>query len=193
MSDKNLTPNLVKQACDIITTTVKSLPLNYNITETPFSIYLTLRKSLVKNIQSLENSKLENPEEKIKKLEKVINTLNVNLEDAVLECEENAKTICELEEKVEILCTKLEKSEEKHGKSDIKLKIKDTDILTMKEKNKTLVAENTDLKKELNHLIKTFNMSELDSSKTNKKLKVKIELLEDEVKTQNQKPMMLSR
>jgi aminoglycoside phosphotransferase len=54
----------------------------------------------------------------------------------------------------------------------------------MKEKNKTLVAENTDLKKELNHLIKTFNMSELDSSKTNKKLKVKIELLEDEVKTQ---------
>ena len=123
----------------------------------------------------------------------MINTLNVNLEEAVLECEENGKTICELKEKVEILSTKLEKSEEKNEKSGIKVNIKETEILAIKEKNKLLVKENKDLRKEINHLSKTLNLSELDSSNANKKLKLKIELLEDEVKHLNLKPMMLSR
>ena len=63
-----------------------------------------------------------------KKLKKVINALNINLEEAVVEVEDNAKTICQLEEKVKILSDKLEKSEEKNAKLDAKVNIKDKEI-----------------------------------------------------------------
>ena len=45
------------------------------------------------------------------KLEKVNQSLNANLEEAILELEENSKTIFELNEKVDILLEKLEISE----------------------------------------------------------------------------------
>ena len=93
--------------------TVSSLPLNYNIVETPFSIYVTLRKSLAKNATTaFENVKSKSSDDKVKKLEKANQSLNANLEDAILELEDNSKTIYELNEKVDILLAKLELSEQ---------------------------------------------------------------------------------
>jgi hypothetical protein len=72
------------------------MPLNYSIVETPYSLYVTLRKSLLKSAQNLESLKLKNQDEKVRKLEQVIDALHMNLEEAVVEVEEKAKTIRDL-------------------------------------------------------------------------------------------------
>ena len=76
--------------------TIKSLPLNYNIVETPYSIYLTLRKSLLKSAQSLEIPEVVKQDEKVTKLEEGNAYLSASLEEAVNECEEKADTISKL-------------------------------------------------------------------------------------------------
>ena len=47
----------VQSSCDFILKEVRSSSLNYSVQETPFSLYLTIRKSLVKT-----KSKVKDPE-----------------------------------------------------------------------------------------------------------------------------------
>jgi hypothetical protein len=86
--------------------TIKSLPLNYNIVETPYSIYLTLRKSLLKSAQSLEIPDVVHQDEKVRKLEAANANLSASLEEAVIECEEKTKTISRLEKTVQNILEK---------------------------------------------------------------------------------------
>jgi hypothetical protein len=65
--------------------------------------------------------------------------------------------------------------------------IKDKEIETMQMKTKNPVTENKELGKDLNQLRKTFNLSEIESINADKKLRLKIELLENEVKNQQAK------
>ena len=74
---------------------------------------MNIWKSLAKNtFTALENVKSESTDDKVKKMEKVNQSLNANLEEAILELEENSKTIYELNKKVDILLEKLELSEQ---------------------------------------------------------------------------------
>ena len=107
--------------------TIKSLPLNYNIVETPFSIYVNLRKSLAKNASTaVKNVKSESSDDKVKILQKINQSLNANLEEAILEAEENSKTIYELKEKADILLEKLELSEQISEKKNAMDVVKDS-------------------------------------------------------------------
>lgn len=131
MSDLRMKSQLVETSCSLIMNTVRSLPLNYNIVETPYSIYLTLRKSILKSTQSLEMPKVVNQDDKVRKLEEANANLSGNLEEAVIECEENAKTISELKETAKNLLDKLDKSEKNNLKMDA---LKDEEIECIKMK-----------------------------------------------------------
>ena len=72
------------KSCSLVMDTVRSLPLNYNIVKTPYSIYLTLSKSLLKNTQCLEISKAINHDEKVRKLEEANQSLYSSLKKLLL-------------------------------------------------------------------------------------------------------------
>ena len=117
----------VEHSCSQITNTVRSMPLNYNIVETPFSNYVNLRKSLAKNASTaVKNVKSESSDDKVKILQKINQSLNANLEEAILEAEENSKTIYELNEKADILLEKLELSEQISEKKNAMDVVKDS-------------------------------------------------------------------
>ena len=61
------------------------MPLNFNVVETPYFIYVTLRKSLIQNTTAFKKS--ESPDDKDDHI-KMNQTLNAKLEEALLECEE---------------------------------------------------------------------------------------------------------
>ena len=182
MSDYHLKTNLVETSCSIIMNTVKSLPLNYNITETPYSIYLTLRKSLLKNSEGL---KVENKDEKIRKLELANSNLSASLEDAVNECEEHAKTISELKVTVKNLLDKLDTSEKKCSETFAQNTLKDAELEDNKTKNKTLVAEIKSQKKDFKELSKDFDLLKHESSQSKISFESKVELLEKRLKYQS--------
>ena len=72
---------LVEQSFNLVMNNVRSMPLNYSIVETPYSIYLTFRKSLVKS--SIGDASSEIPADKLKKLEESNQTLRADLEAAL--------------------------------------------------------------------------------------------------------------
>jgi hypothetical protein len=145
----------VENSCSKIINTVRSMPLNYNIVETPFSIYVTLRKSLAKNATTaFENIKSKSSDDNVKKLEKANQSLNANLEDAILKLEDNSKTIYELNEKVDILLAKLELSEQISDKKNAVDVVKDSEIEALNIGNKRLVNENKALKVDLKEVAK---------------------------------------
>ena len=87
--------------------TVKAIPSNYNITETPYSIYLILRKSLLKSTEGFEGQQVVNQDLKIRRLEETNPNLSADLDEAVNKCKEKARTIAELKETVKNLFDKL--------------------------------------------------------------------------------------
>ena len=93
----------------------------------PLSIYVNLRKSLAKNASTaVKNVKSESSDDKVKILQKINQSLNANLEEAILEAEENSKTIYELNEKADILLEKLELSEQISEKKNAMDVVKDS-------------------------------------------------------------------
>ena len=89
---------LVEQSYSNIISTVRSMPLNYNIVETPISMYLTVRKSLIKSAQI--SASPETLVEKFKKLEEANQILKTDVEEAVNESEEKSKRVSQLEERI---------------------------------------------------------------------------------------------
>ena len=179
MSDLHLKSCLVETSCSHIMKTIKSLPLNYNIVETPYSIYLTLRKSLLKGAQSFEIPEVVKQDEKVTNLDKANAYLSASLEEAVIDSEEKANTIYKLEETVQNLLEKLENSEKINLKEHEELKtLKDEEIDNVKVKNKNLVSENKTLRKDLKNLTKELDLFKCESLQSKRKLESKIELLE---------------
>ena len=88
---------------------------------------MNLRKSLAKNASTaVKNVKSESSDDKVKILQKINQSLNANLEEAILEAEENSKTIYELNEKADILLEKLELSEQISEKKNAMDVVKDS-------------------------------------------------------------------
>ena len=79
--------NDVQSSCDFLLYSVRNSGLNFTSQETPFSIFLTLRKSFVKSFQPqikseenklfVKNLKAENLEEVNKKLEEALKNLKM--------------------------------------------------------------------------------------------------------------------
>ena len=115
MTNTNFPLQIVQKSCQSILDTVRQSNLNFAIQETPFSIFITIRKSLNKtsNFEITPNQTHpslapEYPELRanLMQLEKANHILKSNYEAATLEIEENCHTILALEKKGQILSDK---------------------------------------------------------------------------------------
>ena len=108
----------VQSSCDFLLQSVRNSGLNFFCQETPFSIFLTVRKSFVRSVQfqpsgnnfnSVNNRFEKNHEliEENKSLKEAFYKLKVDYEHAIGECESNQNEIEDLKEKLVILNEKL--------------------------------------------------------------------------------------
>ena len=51
-------PKSVQKSCDLVIESVRASSLNYNLQETPYSIYLSIRKSSLKRIPTVDPEKV---------------------------------------------------------------------------------------------------------------------------------------
>ena len=160
----------LKNCCDIVRNSVHKSSLNYNLQETPWSIYITIRKSFAKKKvlhepddqavslapgqplhllpdhslhQDVENQ-LQNLKIKLKKSEDANNILTLRYEEAVQECEENHFKIEQLENKVKICEKVFEKEEELEKSVEIafdEIKLKDRTIEQLQKDKSALENE----------------------------------------------------
>lgn len=111
--------SLIKRSCDLVINSVRNSSLNYSLQETPYSIYITLRKSCVKTCtlsksdQLLPNcttnqshefkdeNQVNEVKDKLKSLEEANSTLQYKYEEAVNDSEISYKQIKALEIKLE--------------------------------------------------------------------------------------------
>ena len=162
---------------------IRSSNLNYSLQETPFSFYLTLRKSFIQpsrlpasatQLQALKlpesspNLQIENEllSRKCNTLEREYQTLKDCFEEATLEIEANNSTTNDLKTRLENLHSKLETSEKIIvEKSDMENKLKAvySDNIKVKE-------ENTELKKEISILRPELKLSRKDKKDLEKRL-----------------------
>ena len=104
------------QTFETILNTIKSSNLNFQLMLSPFSATISLKKSLVKDKSGhllspprpdsilLEQVKLENESlsKKVKDLERSNQTLKLNVEDSVIDCENAYETIRKLENELKV-------------------------------------------------------------------------------------------
>ena len=164
----------IQNSCDHIVKSVRDSFLNYSIQETPFSMYLTIRKSFSKSRQllnsdevriSTSNSNDRQSEEiealrmKLKKTEDSNMDLKDKLEEAVIELEEN-------HEKIKYLNNVIDSSENKIDDKVLQKKVEQIQQL-MKEKKELENALEFSEKnwKELNKVVKTKDKEIHDMNK----------------------------
>ena len=104
----------LETSCDLLLQNIRDSGLNYNCQLTPFSMYVTIRKSFIKSRTSLinsthslnvcrksESSELQEKYDKLlikqKCLEQGYNNLKSDLEHVIEECDEKNKGIENLE------------------------------------------------------------------------------------------------
>ena len=186
----------VENCCDFVLNSVRNSYLNYSVQETPYSVYLTIRKSFANNKISpgtgqtlplnnnqksvVENrnilkKEIENLKIRLKASEDSNLILKQNYEDTLSDCEESYKKIKRLEDKAE---------QEKMIKDDmiedaLKLKEKNKIIKELKDINTKLENHLKDIEKNhnvLNKLVKSKEKETHDLKKENLKV---IENLEE--------------
>ena len=160
----------VKSSCNFVINSVRDSLLNYSIQETPFSLYLTIRKTFSQSsptstqsfcpnvvINDREIKEVKILKNKLKNLEDSNSILNGDLEEATNDLEISFKRIKELEDIVEENANKAERLEKVKVKEGI-------------EKNEQAV---TQLKAEKKILETDLEVSEKNSKKMLKEIKAK--------------------
>ena len=182
-------PLNVKNSCDFVTNSVRDSLLNYSIQETPYSLYLTIRKTFTRsslfsdqnstlpNFATHENEKqVETLKMRLKTVEEDNMSLKNDYEDAVDDCEQCHARIKELETIVNNLKEEVENGivdKENVNKiiSETQKKDKITEQLKINRDNlegELEVAEKN--WKELNKLIKLKDKELHDLQKKNTRL-----------------------
>ena len=166
----------VQSSCNFLLQSVRNSGLNFSCQETPFSIFLTIRKSLVKSFQFQSHrnpsyaSEIEDKFdvksyliEENKSLKEAFNKLKNEFEAALSECESKNTENEDLKATIEILHEKLSTEENNNVKiEDLEANIKHIkdDKKTSEDKSENVSKENKTLKKELgelNNQIKALN------------------------------------
>ena len=181
----------VQSSCDFLLYSVRNSGLNFSCQETPFSIFLTLRKSFVKSFQPqiksqenqlfVKNFKTENIEEVNKSLEAALANLKNDYLDAVTDSEAKIKTIEKLNNKIDILECKLVKTEATDAKlkeMEAKAKIDKNKTEEINKVNKTLKREIEELNNQVKTSSRDLKTSEKDKRDTAHNLEKKIGVLE---------------
>jgi chromosome segregation ATPase len=186
-----------RSSCDLIVNSIRNSFLNYSLHETPYSIYLTIRKSFVKNSAALNLSSSDPSLESVcsnqdasfllnllRKAEKSENALKRNYEDALEESEEAHKKIKDLEALVEQFRSKSLESQLKQKEKTIELlqsekvtnetnlEVAEKNCKTVKKKIKEKEKEVFDLKKENARVTNALELLKSDLVKVNKEKKI---------------------
>ena len=151
----------IENSCQGIISAVKSSSLNFGIQETPFSIYISVRKSYNKssnpNLKSKQQngafydvkSELDYLQTKIKHLENSNEILQRNYEETLNEAESITNQNCNLQNQLEILGDRLAESEEKiEATVDYKVKAIAFEKRALQTKHEKLAAELKDKRNE---------------------------------------------
>jgi chromosome segregation ATPase len=198
--------NYIKNSCMSVIKCISSSNLNYCIQDTPYSTYITLRKSLtskLRNSQNLENQAFQNKQfnfdldksdQKLASLERHCETLvraNANLktefEGAVIEAESNQDQIRDLQVRNENLIKQLEweRSEIQAGfakfenEAKNEKKVLEGNLLKISLKNKTLKKDKAELEKENGSLRASLKSSRRDFQRDVHEFEKKNKTLED--------------
>ena len=136
----------VQTSCDLVINSVRASLLNFSIHETPYSLYLTIRKSLSKSPNQIfaqpqqhvepdvQVRDLESLQSRLKLVENANLSLKENYEEAVNECEACHKQIKDLESKVKDLEQVVASTEERVG-ADLRKKDKNVELLLHDKQN----------------------------------------------------------
>ena len=182
--------NKIENSCFAILSNIRSSKLNYSIQETPYSIYLTIRKSIRKSptfsnpeIQSFsppgtisavlelkkENELLLN---KCQFLERSNQELKNSFEEATNENETNLETIHNLEDKIEILNNKLVTAEKEVDFTvGRKIKAVTDEKRLLQTKHEKICTENKTLKKEKEDFCKEISTLKVSLKSSRKETK----------------------
>ena len=184
MDIDHLKTRTIANSCQEIIDAVRSSLLNFSFQETPFSIYLTVRKSLNKCANqelsfkqqreafSYVKSEQETIQSKIEILENANEMLKQNYEEALIEAETFANQKYDLETKLEILSEKLDVSE-KRIETEVAKKVQSISVekRALQLKHEKIVAEFKDLKNENEDLKKETNSLGIALKSSKKELK----------------------
>ena len=149
-----------QSSCDKIIHCVRGSCLNFSINETPYSLYLTIRKSFSKsteenfstpkNLSQSSDADLEILRKRLELSESANNSLKLNCEEAVSECETSFKRIEDLEKKVKEF-----EQKEKLKEADVKKKDDLIQVLKIEKVNAVKEISAVEIKvKELGKIIK---------------------------------------
>ena len=137
----------MKSSCDLVLNSVRSSNLNYMCQETPFSIFLTIRKSYLKTFNpAVQITTMTSSDTKLELMEKAFERLKCDHEEVIAENESHLKTIITLEEKVEILHNKIDVDEVRIKSFEVKVKTMENEMNRIDKKQ----VHTTEEKKALN-------------------------------------------
>ena len=135
----------VQSSCDFLLNSVRCSGLNYSCQETPFSIFLNLRKSFIKHFNpitaqvKMEHEVFHETEKKLhedkESLQKAFSAVQSDYNDAISECQSSYKVIEELQIQNSNLHEKLAKAETIVKNLEHKIKVESKDKKNVEDKN----------------------------------------------------------
>ena len=182
-------------SCQSILNQVRMSSLNYSLQETPFTLYLTIRKSFVRLRNQPENDQAETiiqsgdaiqSQSKLTLLETEYEKLKQVHKEALEESEAKTRHIVNLEKKVIELGSQLTQADSEVNEMEAKIKNTNRALQIKHEKvcaeNKILKCESEDSKKEINKLNISLKTAKKESKEISHNLSKKTEALDDRVK-----------
>ena len=181
-------------SCQSILNQVRRTNLNFSVQETPFSIYLTVRKTFVKS-RSLPDIPpvilLDDVSEHLQSKHTHLKIEHEKVKESLKESLDKNKTktsnIAKLEEKIRDLHAEIGRKADLLNSAETKMIDNNRVLQTKHEKvcaeNKNLKYENEDLKKEINNLNIASKSAKKEVKETSHRLGKNIEVLEDKVKS----------
>ena len=128
----------IHDSCSKILNSIRNSTLNYSCQETPYSMYITVRKSWNKNIQS--------PHARLRHDQEDIDCKEAELSDVKADLKTTKKINDELRAKIE---TAMADINHRHRESEKKLSTKDDENKVLENSLKNCMSENERLKGEL--------------------------------------------
>ena len=199
MSHEQNSVNFIQNKCDSVLRCISDSSLNYVIQSTPYSIYITIRKSLSKCNPNLDNKSLQSAQndsfqsgksdhqlQALQKrntfLEDANETLRGDLENSVMENETSIQKIDLLERQNVTLAAKLNKE---NSENEIVVKqfqqFKDA-LKVLEFKHADIRTEKADLEEERKNLKVALKISQRETKETSYKLEKKVVALEEKLK-----------
>ena len=173
-----------KTTCELILKQLKASNLNFVLQETPFSAFITIQKSLIKNISSVPSSIFHPVSDSVETLNKKIEALVIensclkkDLTEQQSEMKKTDTKNIKLEQNLKSTKDQIHQQIEGFKKVENILVEKEKKIVELKEVINSLNGENVTIRDKLQNISRSLKINEKEASKA----KAKIENLESTV------------